>query len=133
MLKNILSVLSVVFVTSYCMVSCSNNESSKNAESGIAIADAAKGKVMFNEVCSSCHGLSASDNKNSAPVLNSIASKWPDTMALKAYVHNAPAQMQSSDYTKALYEQWKTNIQMPPYIGMSQQEVADVVAYLYEL
>jgi mono/diheme cytochrome c family protein len=108
-----------------------NNEGKTTAT--VSPPNATKGKEIYNQVCSSCHGLSAADGKNNAPVLADLKTKWPDAIALNNFVKNAPDAMQKSEYTKALYEQWKTNIQMPPYIGMSEQEVADVVAYLYEL
>jgi mono/diheme cytochrome c family protein len=131
-MKKFILVCAIVTIA-LCITACDNTTENSASQENIAAPNAAKGKEIFTQVCSSCHGLAASDYKNSAPILADIKTKWPDAVALNNFVKNAPEAMQKTEYTKALYEQWKTNIQMPPYIGMSEQEVSDVVAYLYEL
>ncbi len=114
------------------ITACGTENESSNALA-ISTPNAVKGEALFQQVCTSCHGISSTDNKPNAPVLSNLKANWPNISDLQKFVQNPPANMQMNNHTKALYEQWKTNIQMPPYSGLSNQEVADVVAYLYTL
>jgi mono/diheme cytochrome c family protein len=125
----------VFFVVAICCTACESNsvENTNENTASVSVPNTKNGKQLFQQICSSCHGISASENKTSAPILENLKSKWPDAIALNSFIKNAPEAMQKSAYTIALYSKWKSNIQMPPYIGMSDQEIADLVAYLYSL
>jgi mono/diheme cytochrome c family protein len=120
--------------------SCNNTSNDNNINNKPTTADAnfgedkAKaGEVLFNSLCSFCHGITDADGKTNAPVLNKVKTNWPDKGLLSKYIKNAKENLNTNKYTSELYEQWKKVPQMPPFLSLTDAEVNSLIDYLYSV
>ncbi len=88
-----------------------------------------QGRVLFSANCKLCHSLDVSQPTGLAPVLDSVSHHWQDDDLAK-YIKNAPAMMQSTEHSRKVYRDWKDKPQMPPFAGLSEAEIKNIIAYL---
>jgi mono/diheme cytochrome c family protein len=125
-----------ILLSSIVLLYSCNNSISENAEANSNHSNTTPellvqaGELTFNKNCKMCHGINASESSGLAPVLDSVKSHWPDTKSLGSYIKNAKENLNTSAYTTALYEQWKSKPQMPPFTGLSDSELEELIAYL---
>ena len=91
----------------------------------VAPGDAAKGKVVFEAKCSACHDAT-SDQEIVGPGLKDLF-RWP--------AHQAPDGSQHARHTVPVISKQivEGGGAMPPVTGLSDQEMADLIAYLQTL
>jgi mono/diheme cytochrome c family protein len=125
----------IIVLISAIAFSCNSDSQSAEAQSeptpNSAETMVAAGEKTFNQNCKMCHGINASESSGMAPILDSVKTHWPDKTALAKYIKNAKENLQINAHTKALYETWKDKPQMPPYLGLNDGEVDELVAYLH--
>jgi mono/diheme cytochrome c family protein len=134
MKRFILSTIIIAVIIGH--LSCNNEAENASQNSNTASVSSAEmmvaaGQKTFNSNCKMCHGINASESSGMAPILDSVKTHWPDKTALAKYIKNAKENLQINAHTKALYEAWKDKPQMPPYLGLSDGEVDELVAYLH--
>lgn len=116
--KNILQ-LSLIF-----LLTCST---SLFAQEG----DPAKGKTLFNTNCASCHGL---DRKMTGPALRHIEQKLADEQGLDrewmaSWIRNSAALIKSGDdYANKIFDEYN-GVAMTAFPQLSDQDIADILAY----
>ena len=91
-----------------------------------------KGKVLFTTNCKVCHSLNPETPTGMAPVLQNLNEHWPDKELLARHIKNAPDMLQSNEHTRAMYKEWKDKALMPPFMGLSEQEIQHIIAYLFK-
>ncbi len=126
----------ISIIISCLFISCGENSSSTENKKEVTVAANPEqmvqaGEALFSQNCSMCHGINATEGTNMAPILDSVKTHWPDKAVLGSYVKNAKEMLNTNSYTSKLYEQWKTKPQMPPYLGMSDLEIQQIVEYLH--
>jgi mono/diheme cytochrome c family protein len=92
-----------------------------------AQGDAAKGEGIFKTNCSTCHKI---DQRLVGPALGPIISSETDDKWLTNWVHNSQSLVGAKD-PKALkiYNEFNQQM-MPPFSGLSDGDVANVLAYV---
>jgi mono/diheme cytochrome c family protein len=118
-------------------ISCGENSSKPEEKNANTVSNAAPqqmakaGEVLFAQNCKMCHGINSMEASDMAPVLDSVKTHWPDKAILASYIKNAKEMLNSNEYTTQLYEKWKSKPQMPPYLGMTDLEIQQIVEYLH--
>jgi mono/diheme cytochrome c family protein len=128
-MKKIVFILSSVIAL---MISCGEEQQKKGAvkeETDPKLA-MKNGETIFNTNCAMCHSINQEGSTGMAPVLDSVKYHWPDKVALGKYLRNAKENLNTNEYTTALYEKWKDKVQMPVYAGLSDYDVESLIAYL---
>ncbi len=92
---------------------------------GSAQGDAANGKSIFNANCAACHKL---DKKSIGPALGGVTERR-DAEWLKQWIRDNAALRASGDADAiAIYEEYN-GVAMTPFPGLSDQDIADILAY----
>jgi mono/diheme cytochrome c family protein len=131
-----INILITLIAATIIVNSCGNNDANKaqvtTATEHLSEEQLVKnGEHLFKQNCKMCHGINASEDNGMAPILDSVKTHWPDKNNLAKYIKNAKENLNTNDYTTALYEKWKAKPQMPPYLGLNEQEVQELVTYLH--
>jgi mono/diheme cytochrome c family protein len=129
-------IIAGIVVVTFLAISCADNGTEKVAANDTEAPQTAQqlvqaGEAIFNKNCKMCHGINTAEATDMAPVLDSVKTHWPDKLALAKYIKNAKENLNTNDYTTALYEKWKDKPQMPPYLGLSDGEAAQLAEYLH--
>jgi mono/diheme cytochrome c family protein len=128
MKRNIIIASLVVVLMSSCGEEKQKpNKNAENSDPKIAMKN---GETIFNTNCAMCHSINQEGSTGMAPVLDSVKYHWPDKVALGKYLRNAKENLNTNEYTTALYEKWKDKVQMPIYAGLSDYDVESLIAYL---
>lgn len=127
----------ITILATTILFSCGDNSPSENQEVFSEYNNEAeivqKGKVLFAANCKVCHSFDPATPTSLAPVLQNINMYWPDDDLLVKYIKNAPANMQATEHSRLLYKDWKDKVQMPPFMGLSETEVQNIVLYLRKI
>jgi mono/diheme cytochrome c family protein len=89
------------------------------------------GEGIFKTNCAMCHSTDPVNPNLNAPLLDSVKYHWPDEDKLGAYIRNAKENLNQDEYTTALYEKYKSKLQMPPYRGLTDEELQGIILYIY--
>ena len=125
MKKSISIYLTLFFISSLCLFSCTGNSS----EESVYLQDSeaiAHGEELFSRHCASCHNFDqALIGPNLSGVTTDAEHDW-----LKNFIRNAPEMIEQGDpRAKQLYEQYKQY--MPPFTMLEEQEVESILAYMH--
>jgi mono/diheme cytochrome c family protein len=127
-------ILSIAVLASFLLMNCGSNDASTKSESTSTPQQlASAGELIFKQYCKMCHATSSAESSGMAPMLDSVRIHWPDKKELGAYIKNAPENMDANAHISAVYAQWKEKPQMPPFTGLSADEVNQLVEYLYSI
>jgi mono/diheme cytochrome c family protein len=127
-----------IFLTGIVLLSaCGESDSSKDRYKDVPVTAVNNGMKIGEEIfltnCKMCHAATTESSTGNAPSLDSVKYHWPDRAKLGKYIKNAKENLNQDAYTTALYEKYKGKLQMPPYEGLSDEELAGVIDYLYSL
>ena len=126
-------ILLAAIIFSIAMYSCGNssqNNQGKNADT--RLESAPSGEILFNQNCKVCHSLNAAASSGMAPVLDSVKTHWIDKNALASFIKNASENKNVNAHTTALFAEWQSKPQMPPFMGFTDKEVIAIAEYLYQ-
>ncbi len=93
--------------------------------------DPTKGKSLFNTNCAACHNL---DRKMTGPALRNVEQRLADDEGLDrewlaAWIRNSAAVVKSGDaYAVKIYAEYN-NAAMTPMPQLTDQDIADILAY----
>ncbi len=89
------------------------------------------GKAIFKLNCASCHNKNMEDDMT-GPALGGIRERWEGKEAeLESWIRNPQAIIASGDaYAVSLYKKWN-NIPMTAFPNLTDQEMADLLGYIY--
>ncbi|MCK7589783.1 c-type cytochrome [Subsaxibacter sp. CAU 1640] len=96
--------------------------------------DPAKGKSLFNANCAACHKL---DGPMTGPALRNIEQRLADEQGLDRawitnWIHNSSAVIKSGDaYANKIFKENNNSI-MTPFPTLTDQDIADILAYTAE-
>jgi cytochrome c551/c552 len=85
------------------------------------------GKQLFQQNCQSCHAL---DKKMTGPALRGVTERgpWGDRKNLYAWIHNPPAFIPTTPYTKALQAEYGSI--MSPFPQLSEKDIDAIINYI---
>jgi cytochrome c2 len=128
-MKKIFFTTAIVVVALY---SCGEETSASKSENTapLTIKD---GEQIFSKNCTMCHAFSKEESSGMAPVLDSVKYHWDSKEKLAAYIGNAKEHENDNEHTKAIFNQWKTSPQMPPFLGLSNDEKLVIAEYVLSM
>ncbi len=92
-----------------------------------SVSLAQDGKALFQSKCASCHTVF---DRMTGPALGGLTTRgpWVDKEEIYKWVHNPPGYMQTNDYTKALKNEYGS--EMTPFPALSTADIDAIVNYI---
>ncbi len=94
--------------------------------SGTQAQDAAEGRKIFKEKCTSCHAL---DRDMTGPALQVIVPTKSEEFLLK-WINNAPAFIASGDKEAVEASKWNPNAEMTAFPSLTPEQIKSILAYV---
>ncbi|MCD0487680.1 c-type cytochrome [Pedobacter sp. MC2016-14] len=94
--------------------------------SGTQAQDAAAGRVIFKEKCTSCHAL---DRDMTGPALQPLVPTKSEEFLLK-WINNAPAFIASGDKEAVEASKFNPNAEMTAFPSLKPDDIKNVLAYI---
>ena len=94
--------------------------------SGTQAQDAAEGRKIFKEKCTSCHAL---DRDMTGPALQAIVPTKSEEFLLK-WINNAPALIASGDKEAVEASKWNPNAEMTAFPSLTPEQIKGILAYV---
>lgn len=106
---------------------CGGATSQQGAAVEAGDQNAAAGKAIFRQHCSTCHLLSSNAT---GPALQGVLTRWDgDSAALRAYIRNpAKSIEQKEPHALKAWEQYKPTV-MTPFLNLSDGDLNALIAY----
>lgn len=94
--------------------------------SGTQAQDAAEGRKIFKEKCTSCHAL---DRDMTGPALQAMVATKSEEFLLK-WINNAPAFIASGDKEAVEASKWNPNAEMTAFPSLTPDQIKNILAYV---
>jgi mono/diheme cytochrome c family protein len=94
--------------------------------SGTQAQDAAAGRTLFKEKCTSCHAL---DRDLIGPALQTAVPTKSEAFLLK-WINNAPAFIASGDKEAVAESKWNPNAEMTAFPTLTPTDIKNILAYV---
>jgi len=94
--------------------------------SGTQAQDAAAGRTIFKEKCTSCHAL---DRDLIGPALQTIVPTQSEAFLIK-WINNAPAFIASGDKEAVEASKWNPNADMTAFPTLTPTDIKNILAYV---
>jgi mono/diheme cytochrome c family protein len=88
--------------------------------------DAAEGRTIFKEKCTSCHAL---DRDMTGPALQPLVPTKSEEFLLK-WINNAPALIASGDKEAVEASKWNPNAEMTAFPTLTPEQIKSIIAYV---
>jgi cytochrome c2 len=128
MRKGISGILCAGLILTACH-SEGGNEGKEGAQDK-PLSPSAKGAMIFNQNCSSCHSL----NKDIVgPALHDVLTRWHgNTAGLKAFIRNPQQQISAGDSMAVkTYNKWQPSV-MNGFPSLTNEDLDNLIAYLQD-
>lgn len=113
------------------MINCGDQKEQEPVSSSVDPLTLLKnGEYIYKTNCVMCHVIKSEEATGKAPALDSAIYHWPDEKKLRSYIKNAKEMLNTDDYSTQLYERYKGQLQMPPYPGLTDEDMDGVIAFL---
>jgi len=94
--------------------------------SGTQAQDAAAGRTIFKEKCTSCHAL---DRDLIGPALQTVVPTASEAFLIK-WINNAPAFIASGDKEAVEASKWNPNAEMTAFPTLTPTDIKNILAYV---
>ncbi len=111
--------LTLIVVGSVLIAACGTLDSSTATS---VTGDLLAGEALFEGRCASCHGVKAAGSEKGPPLVDEVY--WPS--------HHIDGTFQLAVLRGVPQHHWRFG-SMPPQEGLSDQDIADIVAYVRQL
>lgn len=123
-----------IYFSLYLLSACSHNESSSKTpfqEKANNEKDTLRsGEVLFTTQCKVCHSIEPGADEILGPNLHRAIKNWKDENELIRFIKNAPENLNLNEHTRELYGKWKGTTQMPPFTGLSTEDIRKIIRFL---